>query len=159
VADTFDLPPIDPKGLRDHVTRIRDEALRLRDRVRFEPPDIGRLWDDMRSIATAEDRSLLEVSSAIAMGALDRAGKAGQAILAGAEVGARMAYENLFGYYRDSIAEIHRKGYYFYLSERARPYVRAALRQLQRSNPSWTEKFLRSAFDLGWAKRLLGKIF
>ncbi|MBN1422582.1 MAG: zf-TFIIB domain-containing protein [Planctomycetes bacterium] len=159
VADAFDLPPLDPKSLREQVARIRDEAVRLKDHVRIDPPDIGRLWDDMREIATNEDRSLLEVSSAIAMGALGRAGKAGQAVLTGAGVGARMAYENLFGYYRDSIAEIHRKGYYFYLSERARPYVRAALRHLQRSNPSWTEKFLRTALDLGWAKRLLGKIF
>jgi hypothetical protein len=149
LAETVNTPPFDVAAMRADWDKVRTEAARI---PRAALPDIGRLADDWRELkqeAASQGRSVVELSSVMAIAAvrslpenvrwLSRAARAG-----GLRTGEILA-GGLLDHYRGALAEIHQTGYIEYWRREFGPYLRGAIKQFSTERESVTEKLLRKA--------------
>jgi hypothetical protein len=143
LADTINTPPLDVKGLRDDWRTIRREALSM---PAPAVQSVERLWREMNAEAVAQQRTLLELSAVMTLGALRSApqtvARLGRSSVIAALRTTQLLDEALLAHYRDTLDEIRRKGFLAYWSEEFRPYLAAAARQFAPEKQSLTEKFL-----------------
>ena len=146
LAETVNTPPLDVAGLREEWDKLQAEASRL---PRAALPDVRRLYDQWRELkleAARQGRSVLELSSVMAIAAvrslpenarwLSRAARSG-----GLRTGEVLA-RGLLDHYRGTLAEIHESGYFNYWLREFRPYLRGAVRQFSTKHVSLTERLL-----------------
>ena len=148
LAETVNTPPLDIAALRQEWDKVRNEASRI---PRAALPDAHRLsteWSELKREATRQGRSVLELSSVMAVAAvrslpenarwLSRAARSG-----GWRTGEVLA-RGLLDHYRGTLSEIHETGYVNYWLREFRPYLRGAARQFSIRRLSTTERFLRA---------------
>lgn len=146
LAETANTPPLDVGALRQDWDKFRTEAARI---PRAALPDARRLseeWSELKLEAARQGRSVLELSSVMAIAAvrslpenarwLSRAARAG-----GWRTGEVLA-RGLLDHYRGALSEIHETGYVNYWVREFRPYLRGAVRQFSIRRMSSTERFL-----------------
>ena len=149
LAETVNTPPFDVAALRADWDKVRAEAARI---PRAALPDVGRIaadWRDLKQEAASQGRSVVELSSVMAIAAvralpenvrwLSRAARAG-----GLRTGEILA-GGLLDHYRGALAEIHQTGYIEYWRREFAPYLRGAIKQFSTERESITEKLLRKA--------------
>jgi hypothetical protein len=146
LAETVNTPPFDVAALREDWEKVRAEASRI---PRAALPDAGwlsREWSELKLESNRQGRSVVELSSVMAIAAvrslpenarwLSRAARAG-----GLRTGEVLA-RGLLDHYRVALAEIHETGYIKYWLREFRPYLRGAARQFSTQHLSLTERFL-----------------
>lgn len=144
LAETVNTPPLDVASLRHEWAKFRSAATHL---PRVSLPTGDRLWKQWRDLqreAAAQHRSILELSSVMALTALRRL--PGNALwLSNATVtsvrrtGAVLGM-GLLDHYRTTLKEIHQTGYLRYWLREFSPYVRGAARQFSPARRSTTER-------------------
>ncbi|MBN2491539.1 MAG: hypothetical protein JXQ29_11885 [Planctomycetes bacterium] len=146
MAETLDTPPLNVQDLRRTVAELRAQAGKTQaglGRMIPTAEDLGRLLGEMRAVAAEQHRSLLEVSTGMALHVLGKAERlaTGTAfgVIKGLEVGARMAYREVALDYFRSLEAIRREGLYRSVYRTWQPYLRATRRNLAPEKLTWTE--------------------
>ena len=102
---------------------------------------------ELTSEAARQQRSVWELSSLMALGAVTRLPENLRWLGKSAALATRRTGEifagALLGHYRDALKEIHETGYLKYLVREYRPYLRAAVLQFSPKHVSLTERVLR----------------
>jgi hypothetical protein len=143
LAATLNQPPLDARGLRRELVFLRNHAIP-------DPPSVealGQFWRRLEEEARAQDRSVFEVSSLLALAAIRSMPRrltwlSRSAGLAAVETG-RFFGENLLDHYAQTLAAIHVEGYGAYLAREFQPYLKAATRQWSLDRESMTERLLK----------------
>jgi hypothetical protein len=152
LAEAVNTPPLDVAGLREEWRQLRAEAAPIPRAVWL--PTAGQLskqWAALQQEAAAQERSVLALSSAMALTAVrklpERARWLSSAVrTAGSRTGAMLG-EALLDHYRTELAEIRAAGYFRYWLREARPYLVAAARQFAPARTSATERLLARRRD------------
>jgi hypothetical protein len=157
-AGKFDQPPLSIDELRKTIDETRASLSQADVRKLIPESEVGRLWQDMKGIAAAEDVSLLNVSGAIAMQTLGRVKTVGEGTLIGLRVAGGILNRTVLDHYVASLSHIHEKGYYASLQESCGPYVTAVWNNFGRDRKSWTEAVLDPG-NVGWLfNKVLGLV-
>lgn len=141
-ASTFDTPPLSVEELKKTLTETREE-LRGADLTQLLPEaEVRRMWMEMQLVATQQDVSLLEVSSAMTMRMLDEAKTVSSGALTGIRVAGGLFRRSVLEHYTDSLARIREQGFYETVAESYRPYVEAVWYNFAEERETWTEQLL-----------------
>jgi hypothetical protein len=127
-ADTLDKPPISLEEMKSTVGAIRQDLGDVTETAVTRTADIEGLARDIRSLAKNDEKSLLEVTSAVAVGTMRTTGNLVKGTIIGAGstvkiVGKRLWSDVLLDY-GDAVKTIHRRGFYGSLSTFLNPHAR-----------------------------------
>jgi hypothetical protein len=129
LADTVDVPPLNVAGVRTSWQELRMQAADLPDTAGLE-----KIFAELQSAARQEDRSILEISSIVALGAVH----------AGVELG----NAHVFDYYRSALRMIVEEGLLSFLQRTSTPYLTRAGAHFDPASGTYSESLLRR-----WANR------
>jgi hypothetical protein len=129
LADTVDVPPLNVAGVRTSWQELRMQAADLPDKDGLE-----KIFAELQSAARQEDRSILEISSIVALGA----------VRAGVELG----NVHVFDYYRSALRMIVEEGLLSFLQRTSTPYLTRAGAHFDPASDTYSESLLRR-----WANR------
>lgn len=107
LADTIDVPPLTVKDARASFEALRRQADDLP-----SSEELALIYRELQSVAQKENRSVSEVSAALA-GAAARAGL-------------NLGNTHIFDFYRNSLSDIQEEGLLRYLLRSSTPYVKRA---------------------------------
>lgn len=146
VAETINTPPLDIASLRREWDGIRNGV----QRIPFERrPSSKRLWSDWRALRQEADnqkRSVFQLSTVMALSALERIPQSFVWASKSAVVGARRTGSVFAGplldHYAATLSEIHMEGFLGYWKRQFRPYLRAAAAQFAPDRSTLTDRFL-----------------
>jgi hypothetical protein len=155
-ATALDTPPVSLEGLKDTVEQTR-AALRAIDPVRVVPQaEVARLWGEFRELASRERVDLVQLSGAVTLGSLDKAGLVGKGALSGLRVAGNLLDRHVLKHYAGALENLRRKGLYASLAETSGPYVDAVWRNFSPARKTWTERLLTGkwweALRARWSK-------
>lgn len=124
MADTIDVPPLALTELRESLSRMQQHVAEL-------PPagELTALFEQLQATARKEERSLLEVSAIVAVGA--------------ARAGATLGNRYILDYYRSAFATIAREGVFRYGQRISRPYRRSIARHFDPEQQTYSERLLQ----------------
>ena len=146
-ADAVNTPPLDVPGLRREWAEIRREMAATPGPSLPAPPDLERVWRDVREEADRQGRSVFEMSSLMALAAVMAVPDQVRWFSRGTRLAARrtgeLIGEALLGHYAKTLGEIRETGFLAYWTREFRPYLRAAAAQFSPSRESATERLLR----------------
>jgi hypothetical protein len=147
LAETVNTPPLDVKALRQEWSDIRREVASIPAPNLPSPNDIWKGWRQLTEEAERQQRTVWELSSLMALGAVNRLpdnlrwlGKS--AALATRRTGEMFAGA-LLNHYGQALAEMREAGYLQYMVREFRPYLKAAAQQFSPTKESLTERLLR----------------
>ena len=146
MASAINTLPLDVASLRAEWNGIRDEARKLQPASLPSPEMITGLWERLRTEAAAQNRSVFETSSALALSTIRSVPDGLRWLSASAVAGAgrtgRVVGEALLEHYRQTLEEVRQVGYAEYTSRQLGPYVRAAVAQFSPEQRTLTEGLL-----------------
>jgi len=146
MASAINTLPLDVASLRSEWNAIRDEARKLQPSSLPSPDMIIGVWDRLRAEAAAQNRSVFETSSALALSAIRTVPDGLRWLSASAVAGAgrtgRVFGGVLLDHYRQTLDEVRQTGYAAYASRQLGPYVRAAVAQFSPEQRTLTERFV-----------------
>jgi hypothetical protein len=147
LAMTLNLPPVDVAGLRREWEQLKVE---LKSIPPGSVPALERLektWHDLRAQALAQNRTVLTMSSLMAISTLAHVPANLLWLSQAAHLAARRTTETVGGaildHYTAALAEIAHTGFLAYWKREFRPYLRAAALQFAPTHESLTERLLR----------------
>jgi hypothetical protein len=147
LAETVNTPPLDVAGLREEWAKLRAEAHTIPLANLPSPATLWNEWRELKQEAAAQDRSISEFSSAMAISAVrnlpSNARWLSRAIGTSARRSGQVLGRGLLEHYRSTLAEIREVGYVRYWIREFKPYLAGALRQLSPKQPSTTERLLK----------------
>jgi hypothetical protein len=147
LASSIRQPPLDVAGLRKEWKALKRAAGSLPAPSLPSADFVRGQWDDLKTAAAAQHRSVFELSSLIALSTV-RAVPANLLWLskcartASLRTGQLFA-EGLFDHYRTTLNEIREAGYLKYWAREFKPYLLAAAQQFSTRNRSLTERILQ----------------
>jgi len=141
-ASNFDTPPLSLDELRTSFDQTRKAISDVDPALLIPEAEINRLWTDMKQLAAKEHISLLGVSGAVAMQAVESIRTVSHGSLTGLFVAGKIVNRNIFGHYVSALAQIHRQGLWASVSNTYRPYVDLAWNNFTSSRKTWTEQVL-----------------
>ena len=144
-ASQFDQPPLSLSELRESFNQTRAALNEVDPTLLIPESEIRRYWDDMKQLATQENISLLGVSGAVAMQAVESIRGASQGTLTGLFVAGKIVNRNIFSHYTSALATIHRNGIWSSVKDSYGPYLEMAWGNFTSSRKSWTEQVLNPA--------------
>jgi len=124
LADTVDVPPLNVPSLRASWQELRRQAVDLPDAA-----DLDGIFAELRLAARQEDRSILEISSAVALGAV--------------RTGAKLGNVHIFDYYRRALWTIVEEGLLSFLRRTSAPYLTRAGSHFDPRATTYSERLLR----------------
>jgi hypothetical protein len=146
VASAINTLPLDVASLRAEWNAIREEARKLQPTSLPSPEMVTGLWDRLRDEAAAQNRSVFETSSALALSAIRALPEGLRWLSASAVAGAgrtgRIFGGALLDHYRQTLDEVRQTGYAEYASRQLGPYVKAAVAQFSPEQRTLTERLL-----------------
>lgn len=125
LAETVNTPPLSVAELRETLARTRDD---FRGLTHVNPDDLWSLWHAIEREAAAQQSSVWELSSVMALSAI--------------RTTAVHTTGSLLEHYRSTLVEIHRTGYAQFLGRELSPYVKGAMRQFSSERRTLTERLL-----------------
>ena len=145
-ADTINSPPLDIAGLRTEWSAIKREFGQLSPSKLPSEEALTSTWQRMRAEAEAQNRSMFEMSTVMALSAVGSLPErmywlSRSARLAGQRTGVVLGGP-LLEHYRKTLGDIHREGFTRYWISQFRPYLRSAASQFSPGRESWTERVL-----------------
>jgi hypothetical protein len=129
LADTVDVPPLNIRSVRTSWQELRRQAADLPDADTLE-----KIFSDLQLAARREDRSILEISSVVALGAV--------------HAGMRLGNVHIFDYYRSALRTIAGEGLVTFLHRTSTPYLTRARSHFDPESSTYSERLLRR-----WAAR------
>jgi hypothetical protein len=141
-ASQFDQPPLSLSELKESFNQTREALNDVDPTLLIPESEIRRYWDDMKQLATQEKISLLGVSGAVAMQAVESIRGVSQGTLTGLFVAGKIVNRNIFSHYTSALATIHRNGIWSSVKDSYGPYVEMAWGNFTSSRKSWTEQVL-----------------
>jgi len=146
LAATVNTPPLDVATLRREWSALR------RDFSRIPPKQLPRLqvlrdlWKEIPQTAQKENRTVFQVSSLMAISAINAVPEKARWLSASARSAARqtgaIVATVLLDDYRATLKHIRKTGYIRHAARQLRPYVSAAVSQFSPRRSSLTEKML-----------------
>ncbi len=147
LTETVNSPPLDVAGLREEWTKLRDEARRIPLTNLPAPTALWSEWRDLKQEAAAQERSVLELSSAMAVSAVrklpDNVRWLSRAVGISARRTGQVLGRGLLDHYRSTLVEIRETGYVRYWSREFKPYLAGALQQFSPKHATATERLLK----------------
>ena len=107
--------------------------------------EMSNVLQDFMNTATDEGQSLLELGGLLTLQTTNRVKQLGGLSVSAPNVAGKMLYENILGYYSDTLTEIHDIGYASVASKAIEPYGRAILDQFSAEKITWTERLFNSS--------------
>ena len=148
-AQNIDTPPLSRKEIMGNVDEIRESIGELFSRTGRTAGDVtsevANVMQDFLDTATEEGQSLLELGGVLTLQATSRAKQAAGVAVTAPQVAGKMLYENILGYYKDTLSDIHEHGYARVVSETIDPYGNAIINQFSADKETWTEKLFRGS--------------
>jgi hypothetical protein len=129
LADTVDVPPLNVAGVRASWQELRRQAGDLPDAQGLE-----KIFSQLRLAARREDRSVMEISSVVALGAV--------------RAGVTLGNVHIFDYYRGALRTIADEGLVSFLYRTSTPYLTRARSHFDPESSTFSERLLRR-----WADR------
>jgi hypothetical protein len=129
LADTVDVPPLNVDSVRTSWQELRRQAADLPDAEGLE-----KIFSDLQLAARREDRSVMEISSVVALGAV--------------HAGVSLGNVNIFDYYRSALRTIADEGLLSFLRRTSTPYLTRARSHFDPRSGTYSERLLRR-----WAGR------
>ena len=129
LADAVDVPPLDITSVRTSWQELQRQAADLPDAAALE-----NIFAELQLAARQEDRSILEISSIVALGAV--------------HTGVRLGNVYIFDYYRLALRTIVKEGLLSFLRRTSTPYLRRAGSHFDPRSSTYSERLLRR-----WAER------
>jgi hypothetical protein len=147
LATSIRFPPLDIPGLRKEWSALKASVRTIPPHNLPSPGLVWEQWDNLKQEAVGQGRTVLELSSLIALSTV----RAVPGNLMWLSRCARTATlrtgqffaEGLFDHYRTTLTEIRETGYLEYWTREFRPYLRAAALQFSVSHKSLTERLLQ----------------
>ncbi len=155
-ATVFDTPPLSVDGISDAIKQTTSSVSKIDPSKVLPAAEIDRLWQEMQEVANEEEVSLLEVSGAMTMFALNRVGNVGQGALSGVTIAGTLFDRHVVDHYRTALTELHTRGYYTTLSEVSQPYISAVWDNFSTDRTTITEDLLNGKL-VGGAAATVGK--
>lgn len=148
-AQNIDTPPLSRDEIMENVGEIRESIGELFTRTGRTAVDVtdevANVMQDFLDTATEEGQSLLELGGVLTLQATSRAKQAAGVAVTAPQVAGKMLYENILGYYKDTLSDIHEHGYARVVSETIDPYGNAIINQFSTDKETWTEKIFRGS--------------
>jgi hypothetical protein len=129
LADTVDVPPLNFPSVRTSWQELRRQAADLPDAAALEE-----IFAGLQSAARQEDRSMLEISSMVALGAV--------------RTGVSLGNVHIFDYYRHALRTILEGGLLSFLRRTSTPYLTRARSHFDPESSTYSQRLLRR-----WADR------
>jgi hypothetical protein len=129
LADTVDVPPLNVPSLRASWQELQRQIAHLPDAA-----DLENIFAELQLAARQEDRSVLEISSMVALGAV--------------RAGVGLGNVHIFDYYRHALRTIVAEGLIPFLRRTSTPYLTRAGSHFDPRSSTHTERLLRR-----WADR------
>jgi hypothetical protein len=129
LADTVDVPPLNITSVRTSWQELQRQAADLPDAATLE-----KIFSELQLAARQEDRSVLEISSMVALGAV--------------RTGVRLGNVHIFDYYRYALRTIVEEGLLSFLRRTSTPYLTRAGSHFDPRSSTYSERLLRR-----WADR------
>lgn len=152
LAEACNTPPLDVPALRQEWADIQREFKSIPAPNLPAASDVWTTWNELKTEAAAQQRSVFEVSSLLALDAVARIpenllwlGKS--AALATRKTGEVFA-KSLLDHYSGALREIRRTGFVGFSVRQYRPYLRAAVLQFSPKRRSLTQRLLSKSFGL-----------
>lgn len=146
MASAINTLPIDVASLRSEWNAIREEARKLQPSSLPSPDMVIAVWDRLRAEAAAQNRSVFETSSALALSTLRSVPEGLRWLSASAVAGAgragRVFGAALLEHYRQTLDEVRQTGYAEHAGRQLGPYVKAAVAQFSPEQRTLTERLL-----------------
>jgi hypothetical protein len=146
-ADVCNVPPLDVAGLRKEWNTFKQSVAKIPPRNLPSPELIRRQWEEFKAEAAAQNRTVFQLSSVMAVAAISRTP---ETLLRLARAANRAVWRTgqLFGgglldHYSQTLRKIGERGYAAYWAEEFRPYLRAAAGQFSPKHRSLTARWLR----------------
>jgi hypothetical protein len=146
LASSLRFPPLDIPSLRKEWTALKQAVGTIPPRSRPSPDLVRGQWEELKASAAAQQRTVFELSSLIALSTVRRVPErlmwlSNCARTATLRTG-RFFAEGLLDHYRTTLREIQQTGFLAYWTREFRPYLLAAGRQFSSSHESLTERLL-----------------
>lgn len=147
VADVCNAPPLDVGGLRKEWLTFQQGIAKIPPRNLPSAELVRRHWEELKFEAAAQNRTVFQLSSMMAVSAVARAPEtllrlgraANRAVWRTGQLFAGKVLED----YSQTLREIHERGYTAYWGDAFRPYLRAAAGQFSPKHRSLTGRLLR----------------
>jgi hypothetical protein len=146
LAETVNAPPLDVAGLRQEWGKLKGEVRRLPAPQMPTAESVRALWRDLNATAEREQRSVFEVSSLLAVAAVNELPERARALSKTAGIvlrhGGNALSAPLLEHYRQSLAELRTTGFLQYGLRQLTPYAQAALGAFSPERVTLTDKLL-----------------
>ena len=129
LADTVDVPPLNITSMRTSWQELQRQAADLPDAASLE-----KIFAGLQLAARQEDRSILEISSMVALGAV--------------RTGVKLGNVHIFDYYRHALRTIVEEGLPSFLRRTSTPYLARAGSHFDPRSGTYSQRLLRR-----WADR------
>jgi hypothetical protein len=129
LADTVDMPPLNVPSVRTSWQELQRQAAYLPDAAGLE-----KIFAELQLAAWQEERSILEISSVVALGAV--------------RAGVKLGNVHIFDYYRHALRTIVEEGLLSFLRRTSTPYLTRAGSHFDPRSSTYSERLLRR-----WADR------
>ena len=129
LADTVDVPPLNVPSVRTSLQELQRQAGDLPDAAALE-----QIFAELQLAARQEDRSIMEISSVVALGAV--------------RTGVKLGNVHIFDYYRRALQTIVEEGLLSFLRRTSTPYLKRAGSHFDPRSVTYSERLLRR-----WADR------
>ena len=153
VADAINTPPLDVAGLRQEWAEIRREVAAIPPRNLPSADLLRRNWEGLKTEAAAQQRSVFELSSLMALAAIGRLPENLRWLSRCARSAARRTGQVFAGalldHYAATLREIREIGYLPYWTREFRPYLRAAAGHFSPRRSSLTGRLTRRLLRRG----------
>ena len=147
-AQNIDTPPLTKDEILSNIEEIRDSISDLLSNsgsiASGSVTEMSNVLQDFMNTATDEGQSLLELGGLLTLQTTNRVKQLGGLAVSAPNVAGKMLYENILGYYSDTLTEIHERGYANVASETIEPYGHAILNQFSTEKITWTERLFNS---------------
>jgi hypothetical protein len=146
LTDTINAPPLDVSSLRTEWAEIKEQARRFPPARLPTGASLRAHWRDLRRTAEEQDRSVFQISSLMALSAVERLPGSvlwlsKSATLAARRTGAVFAGP-LLDHYRATLEEIGARGFLPYWKRQFSPYLQAAAAQFSKDRTTFTDRLL-----------------
>jgi hypothetical protein len=147
LASSINTPPLDVAALRKEWSTMRRELSKIPGVNMPSVDSLRKLWTDLRDEARTQNRTVFEMSSLMAMSAVNDLPQKARWLsastrLAVGKTGSVVA-SALLDHYRVTLGQIRERGYIRYAVQQYRPYLYGAISQFSPKRPSLTERILK----------------
>lgn len=145
-AETINTPPLDVRRLREEWAAIRYDLRRIPPANLPGVPSLERQWNDLRSTAAQQNRSVLELSSLLALSTVTRLPQHFRWLTRTTGVVARTTRDILatavLDHYSQTLDSIRREGLLSWWTREFRPYLAGAARAFRPERRTLTQRLL-----------------